>query len=140
MSILITILVSCWSEKSKPDTNFMNLVKQQSSLDSILKTKILIYPKKVELGTIQATKKIEGNFWIKNIGGIDFNLVNLWTDCDCCKTEPITQKTICPQDSLNIRYSIDIQNGEKYISHAIVAVGNCQFGNQTYTIQAFINH
>ena len=54
------MLVSCWSEKSKPDISFTKQIEQQSFLDSNLKTEILIHPKKVNLGSIKANNKIDG--------------------------------------------------------------------------------
>ncbi len=137
--IITVLLCSCWSERTKPDSEFMKLIELQASLDSSQKTTIRIAPKKVNLGVINRTKKIAGSFWIKNIGDIDFNILELRSNCDCCKIEFNDSNTIKANDSLEVKYTIKIRNNDDYISQSIVVIGNCQFGNQTFLIQAFIN-
>jgi hypothetical protein len=141
--LIIVVLLccySCWSEGSRPNLKFVKLIEQQAALDSCHKTTIILEPKKVNLGPINKTRKIEGDFWIKNTGTIDFHLSSISTDCDCCTTQSGNINSIKPNDSLKVKYSIDIQNVEKNISHAFAVIGNCQYGNQTFLIQAFINN
>ena len=81
--ILLLLLNSCWSGKEKADGEFINAIKQQASLDSNKRTTIQIYPRYVNFGGIDRSKGIEGFFWVKNTGNIDFNIISLMSPCGC---------------------------------------------------------
>ena len=140
LGLLISgLITSCWSENSKPDTEFMKKIEFQSSLDSSLKTTIELSPKKVNLGSISRNRIVNGSFLIKNKGDKDFNILEIKPNCDCIKIKYTNILIIKSNDSLLVNYSLDIHNYDRFISESIVVIGNCQFGNQTFIIQAFIN-
>jgi len=134
LSLLFT---SCYSEIQKPDYDFINQIKQQAELDSDLTTTIELNPSKVSFGKLNTAKKLTGSFYIKNNGTKDFNLLNIKADCHCIDTD-FTRTTIGPNDSLKIRYIVDLKNKKGFISNTIVAIGNCQYGNQTFLIEGTI--
>ena len=133
------LITSCWHEQSKPDTVFMKTIEQYSTLDSSLKTIIELRPRKVNLGTISRNKIIEGSFSIINKGNKNFNIFEIKPNCDCLSLSYNDTKIIRPHDSLLVKYVLDVHSYYKLISQSIVVIGNCQFGNQTFIIQAFVN-
>ena len=132
------IFTSCYTETSKPDYEFMNTIKAQASLDSSLKTTIEIVPKKFHFGTIKKSDSLYGYFFIKNTGKINFNIISIKSICSCIKTTYENTKTIKPNDSLKIQYKMNIVDQVGPISNSIVAIGNCQYGNQTYLFDGSI--
>ncbi len=131
------LLTSCYTETKKPDYKFMNQIKEQSFLDSSLKTTISLTPKKYYFGKVKNTDKLEGSFYIKNLGQIDFNIVSIKSNCDCIKTMYTDTKTIHPNDSLLIKYQMITKNLKTSFQNSIIAIGNCQNGNQTYYLEGF---
>ena len=131
------LLTSCYTETKKPDYKFMNKIKQQSLLDSSLMTIISLIPKKYYFGKIKNTDKIEGSFWIKNLGQVDFNIVSIKSNCECIKTTYLDTKTIHPNDSLIIKYQMITKNLKANFQNSIIAIGNCQNGNETYYFEGF---
>jgi hypothetical protein len=131
--ILVTfLLTSCYTETKKPNYKFMNKVKQQSLLDSSLRTTISITPKKYYLGELKVTEKLEGSFSIKNTGTIDFQIVDIKSNCDCIKTTYPNIKIIRPNDSILVKYEMNTKGIKGAFQNSIIAIGNCQYGNQTY--------
>ena len=130
--LVTTCIISCYTETKKPDYKFMNKVKEQSLLDSSLKTTISITPKKFYFGNLKATDKLNGSFYIKNIGKIDFQIVGINSNCDCIKTTYNDIKVIRPYDSLLIKYEMATKNLKGSFQNSIITIGNCQYGNQTY--------
>lgn len=135
VSILAT---ACYTETKKPDYKFMNTVKRQALLDTSLKTTILITPKKYYYGGIPTAKKLEGSFYVKNIGNKDFNIISIKSNCDCIKTSYPDMKIIHPNDSLKINYEMNATNIKGVFKNSIIAIGNCQYGNQTYYFEGTI--
>jgi Protein of unknown function (DUF1573) len=136
--LLYLIQFGCYTETKKPDYQFMKSVKQQSQLDSSKKTTIEITPKKYFFGKKKHDEDFTGFFWIKNKGSINFNIVSIESNCDCIKTEYTQTDFIPPGDSLKISYQLNIQNQRGLISNSIIAVGNCQYGNQTFYLEGSI--
>ena len=140
MKRLLVILISfsaCYTKTKKPDYPFMNKIKEQASLDSSLKTRIELHPKKYDFGKKRSSERLTGFFYIINVGNINFNPLSIKSNCDCVVTE-YEAKAIKPKDSLKVNYEINIKNQTGYISNNIVAIGNCQFGNQTFCIEGTI--
>jgi hypothetical protein len=135
---LIILLSSCHTEIKKPDYKFMNKIKQLSFLDSSLKTDLVISPQKQYFGNIKNGEEVKGKFWIKNIGKIDFIFYSLKPDCDCISIEYSKTQALKPNDSLKVLYKLNNVETQGIFSHTIVAVGNCQFGNQTFYFEGTI--
>ena len=136
--ILVSILFSsCYTVLQKRDDDFINQIKQQQALDSTLKTTIELNPAKVFFGNRKNSDKLTGSFYIKNNGSQDFNLLTIKANCHCIDTD-YTRTTIGPNDSLKISYIVDLKNKKGVISNTIVAIGNCQYGNQTFLIEGTI--
>ena len=74
-----------------------------------------------------------GFFYIKNTGKRRFNLLSLKSNCGCLSLN-YHSKEIQPNDSLKVVYVMNVGNKTGLISNSIVAIGNCQFGNQTFYI------
>lgn len=125
-------MTSCYTETKKPDYKFMNKIKQQSYLDSSSKTTISINPKKYYFGRVKSASILRDSFFIKNIGPIDFNIVDIKSNCDCIETIYRATKVIHPNDSLLIKYEMNTKNLNGSFQNSIIAIGNCQYGNQTY--------
>jgi len=137
----LTIFTSCYTETKKPDYKFMNTIKTQATLDSTLKTTIEIIPKKYYFGSIKQSNSINGHFFIKNTGQINFNIISIKSNCNCIKTNYAEMKFIKPNDSLKVEYQMNVTDVKGQINTSIIAIGNCQFGNQTYYLEGFfINH
>lgn len=134
---LSVVFSSCYTEIKKPDYDFMNKIRQQVNLDSSLKTTIEIIPRKYDFGKRKFSQKLTGSFYIKNIGSISFNPISIKSNCDCIVTK-YEAKSIEPMDSLKVEYEINTKSQAGYISNTIVAIGNCQFGNQTYRLEGTI--
>lgn len=132
LMFIAIFLTSCYTETKKPDYKFMNKIKEQSSLDSSLKTTISLTPKKYYFGKIKKTNKLDGSFYIKNFGKIDFDIVSIKSNCDCIKVVYNDTKVIHPNDSLIIKYEMTTKNMTGVFQNTIIAIGNCQNGNQTY--------
>ena len=128
---------SCYTKTQKPDYAFMHTVKQQAALDATKRTTIEIIPKKYFFGYRKNSEKLKGFFYVKNVGKINFNLISISPDCDCIVTDSNSQY-ILPNDSIKIGYQINIKNKRGLIRNSIVAIGNCQFGNQTFYIEGTI--
>lgn len=116
----------------------MNTIKEQAALDSSLKTTIEIVPKKYYFGGIKQSISLSGYFFIKNTGKINFNIVSIKSNCDCIKTSYTETKFIKPYDSLKVEYQMNIADQKGQINNSIIAIGNCQFGNQTYYFEGSI--
>jgi hypothetical protein len=116
----------------------MNIIKTQSELESSLKTTIEVVPKEYHFGDIKKSNSLKGYFFIKNTGKINFNIVSIKSNCDCIKTNYTVTKFIKPNDSLKIEYQMNITDRKGQISSSIIAIGNCQFGNQTYYFEGSI--
>jgi hypothetical protein len=116
----------------------MNTIKAQAALDSSLKTTIEIVPKKYYFGAIKQSNSLNGYFFIKNTGNINFNIVSIKSNCDCIKTSYAETKFIKPNDSLKVEYQMNIADQKGQINNSIIAIGNCQFGNQTYYFEGSI--
>ena len=137
-SIFFSLLFSsCYSVIQNPDYDFINQIKQQAILDSGLTTTIELNPSKISFGRLNEKKILSGFFYITNNGSRNFNLSNLKANCNCIETN-FAGKTIAPNDSLKISYQLDPENKKGFISNTIVAIGNCQFGNQTFLIEGTI--
>lgn len=132
-------LMACYTQTSKPDYIFMNMIKQQSTLDSNKRTTIEINPKKFYFGNLKSGDKLKGFFYIRNTGNLDFNLLAIRPDCACVKISPVIT-AIVPGDSLKINYELDLTSELGLISHSIVVIGNCSFGNQTFFMEGIINN
>jgi hypothetical protein len=130
-------LTSCYTISQKPDYDFINQIKQQAALDSTLKTTIELNPSKMFFGRKINSENINGFFYIKNNGSQNFNLLTIKANCDCIETD-YSGKTIFPDDSLKVSYQLNLKNKKGFISNSIVAIGNCQFGNQTFLIEGTI--
>ena len=137
--ILSILFASCYTKTKKPDYAFMNMVKQQASLDASEKTTIEIIPKKYYFGYKQNSEKLQGYFYVKNVGKINFNLLSIRPDCDCILTD-CNAKNILPDDSIKIAYEVNLKNKRGLISNSIVVIGNCPFGNQTFYMEGIIIH
>ena len=118
---------------------FYNLVKQQAALGPTKRTTIEIIPKRNYFGYKKNSEKLKGFFYIKNVGKINFKLIAIRPDCDCIVTD-YNPKNILPNDSIKISYEINVKNKQGLISNSIVAIGNCQFGNQTFYLEGIIIH
>jgi len=127
-----TCITPCYTETKKPDYNFMKQVKQQSLLDSSLRTTISINPKKYYFGKVKSAVNLKDSFFIKNLGKIDFQIVDIKSNCDCIKTMYTDTKVIHPNDSLLVRYEMITKDLKGTFQNSIIAIGNCQYGNQTY--------
>lgn len=139
LHLAISILgASCYTEIKPPNYHFMRTVKQQAALDSSLKTTILLSPKNYSFGAIKASGKLVGSFKIINKGSIDFNIVSLNSNCNYIKTFYGNVSTIHPHDSLIINYEINTAHIKGTFKNTIIAVGNCQYGNQTYCFEGFL--
>lgn len=110
----------------------MQLVREQSSLDSTQKTKITLSPKEYYFGKVKTTNELKGYFIVKNTGPIDFNIISIKSNCDCIQTIYADRKIIHPNDSLDVKYIMNAQNLSGLFQNSIVVIGNCQSGNQTY--------
>ena len=132
LTVVVFFLTSCYTETKKPDYKFMNKVKQQSLLDSSLRTTISITPKKYYFGNLQNVEKLKGSFYIKNTGKIDFKIVDIKSNCNCIKTTYPDIKIIQPYDSILVKYEINTKDQKGAFQNSIIAIGNCQYGNQTY--------
>ena len=137
--MLSILFASCYTKTKKPDYAFMNTVKQQAALDSTKRTTIEIIPRKYYFGYKKKSETLKGFFYVKNVGKIHFNLLSIRPDCDCIVTD-CNSKNILPNDSIKISYEINIKNKQGLISNSIVAIGNCQFGNQTFYLEGIIIH
>lgn len=137
--MLSILFASCYTKTKKPDYAFMNTVKQQAALSPIKRTTIEIIPKRNYFGYKKNSEKLKGFFYIKNVGKINFKLVAIRPDCDCIVTD-YNPKNILPNDSIKISYEINLKNKQCLISNSIVAIGNCQFGNQTFYLEGIIIH
>src|ERR1035437_3902042 len=137
-TFLLFSFSSCYTKRMKPDYKFMEMVTQQSRLNDSLKTTITISPKTFKFDTIQDNNHIRGMFFIKNTGNKDFNIVSITPSCDCIDVSFLKIKAIHSGDSLQVNYIMNINNKKGKFSNAIVAVGNCQFGNQTYFFTGYI--
>lgn len=137
-SIIAIILSSCYTKQNKPDYDFMKKIKELELLDSNQKTKILISPKKYYFGKLNPTNIIKGSFYIKNIGQRDFNYVSIKSNCNCIKTTYQDIKAIHPNDSLLINYEMNTKKTKGLFQNTIIAIGNCQFGNQTFYFEGNI--
>jgi hypothetical protein len=115
----------------------MNTVKQQAALDSTKRTTVEIIPRKYYFSYKKNSENLKGFFFIKNVGKVNFNLLSIRPDCDCVVTD-YNAKKILPNDSIKISYEINIKKKVGLISNSIVAIGNCQFGNQTFYIEGTI--
>ena len=115
----------------------MQDVKQQAALDETRRTTIELIPKKYFFGYRKNSDKLKGFFYVKNVGKTNFNLLSISPDCDCILTDS-NSKNILPNDSIKIRYQVNIKNKRGLIRNSIVAIGNCQFGNQTFYIEGTI--
>ena len=137
--MLSILFASCYTKTKKPDYAFMNTVKQQAALSSTKRTTIEIIPKRNYFGYKKSSEKLKGFFYVKNVGKINFNLRSIRPECDCIVTD-YNSKNILPNDSVKISYEININNKQGLISNSIVAIGNCQFGNQTFYLEGIIIH
>ena len=137
--MLSILFASCYTKTKKPDYAFMNTVKQQAALGSIKRTTIEIIPKRNYFGYKKNSEKLKNFFYVKNLGKINFNLLSIRSDCDCIVTD-YNPKNILPNDSIKISYEINVKNKQGLISNSIVAIGNCQFGNQTFYLEGIIIH
>ena len=137
--MLSILFASCYTKTKKPDYAFMNTVKQQAALSPTKRTTIEIIPKTNYFGYKKSSEKLKGFFYVKNVGKINFNLCSIRPDCDCIVTD-YNPKNILPNDSIKISYEININNKQGLISNSIVAIGNCQFGNQTFYLEGIIIH
>ena len=137
--MLSILFASCYTKTKKPDYAFMNLVKQQATLSPTKRTTIEIIPKRNYFGYKKSSEKLKGFFYVKNVGKINFNLRSIRPECDCIVTD-YNSKNILPNDSVKISYEININNKQGLISNSIVAIGNCQFGNQTFYLEGIIIH
>lgn len=135
--IIALFFSSCYTKTKKPDYAFMELIKQQAAIDSGKRTIIEITPRKYYFGSRKKSEKLQGFFYIKNKGKMNFRILAIRPDCDCIITDFQT-KNIAPNDSLKINYVVDISNRLGFISNSIVAIGNCQFGNQTFYMEGTI--
>ena len=137
--LAISILwVSCYSETKPPNNQFMRTVRQQAALDSSLKTTIKLNPKKYSFGAIKAPQKLMGSFKIINNGNIDFNIVSLNSNCNYIEAFYGDAKTIHPHDSLTVNYEMNTAHIRGAFRNTIIAVGNCQYGNQTYCFEGIL--
>lgn len=114
----------------------MNNIRQQASLNTSLKTTIEI-PRKYDFGKKKFFEKLPGTFYIINIGRTNFIPISIKSNCDCIVTK-YEVKAIEPNDSLKVEYEINTTSQAGCISNTIVAIGNCQFGNQTYFVEGTI--
>jgi len=130
--LIMSCFVSCYTETKKPNYKFMNKVKEQSLLDSSLRTTISINPRKFNFGNLKQTDKLNGSFYIKNTGKIDFQFIDIKSNCECIKTTYNDTKFIRPNDSLLIKYEMTTKKLKGSFQNTIIALGNCQYGNQTY--------
>ena len=130
--LIMFFLASCYTETKKPDYKFMNKVKQQSLLDSSLKTTISINPKKYHFGKLNSAEKLRGSFYITNTGKIDFQIVDIKSNCDCITATYSDIKLIHPSDSILVNCVMNTKDLKGVFQNSIIAVGNCQYGNQTY--------
>lgn len=78
----------------------MNTIKKQAALDSSLKTSIEIYPKKVFFRAKKNSGKVEGYFFIKNTGKIDFNILSIKSNCDCVTSQFGSAEKIEPNSNI----------------------------------------
>ena len=133
-SVLYVLLLftSCYTKIKKPDYKFMQLVKEQSSLDSAKKTKILLSPNQYYFGKVKAIKELTGHFIVKNTGPIDFNIISIKSNCNCIQTIYTDAKIIHIHDSVEVKYIMNAENLSGHFQNSIVVIGNCQNGNKTY--------
>lgn len=132
--LLLFFFASCYTKIQQPDVEFLSMINQLTALDSSLKTTIELKPSKVFFRKIKNPEYITGFFYLKNNGTRNFNLLAIKANCDCIETD-YSGKTIVPSDSLKISYQINLKIKKGFISNTIVAIGNCQFGNQTFLIE-----
>ncbi len=134
---ILILFISCYTKTKKPDYDFMNQIKQQAALDSTLKTQVELKPAKYFFGTKKNTERLSGFFYIKNVGNHIFNPISIQSNCDCIAVHYMS-KAIMPNDSLKVTYEVAIKTRTGFISHSIVAIGNCQYGNQTFYLEGTI--
>lgn len=134
---ILVLFISCYTKNKKPDYDFMNKIKEQAGLDSTLKTQVELRPAKYFFGTKKNSEQLSGFFYIKNVGDNIFNPISIQSNCDCVAVDYIP-KAIMPNDSLKVTYKMAIKNRTGFISNTIVAIGNCQFGNQTFYLEGTI--
>jgi len=115
------------------------LLNQQSALNDSVKTKIILIPKKLYFGVLAPVKAIEGSFYVKNIGKRDFNIKEIISTCECVTTKHINSDVIHPNDSLKVNYQINTENVQGPFSNAIITIGNCEHGNETYFFEGSIH-
>jgi len=116
----------------------MNEIKNEASLDSLSKTTILLVPKVFDFGKLKTTDNLKSFFFVKNTGKIDFNIKAITANCDCVTTKYRKTEFIHPGDSLKIEYNMNFRGQVGQITNSIIAIGNCQFGNQTYIFKGII--
>lgn len=135
--LILIPFISCYTETKKPDYHFMNIIKQQADLAPTLKTQIELRPAKYFFGTKKNSERITGFFYIKNAGDNIFNAISIQSNCDCI-TVDYPSKEILPNDSIQVKYEVNIKNSAGLISNSIVVIGNCQYGNQTFYLEGTI--
>jgi hypothetical protein len=136
---LIFLLTSCYTETQPPDYKLMKSIHLQAALDSSLKTTIELQPKKYFFGERRNIKTFTGSFVIKNKGPQPFKIAGIQSNCDCIFTR-YDKNEIAPADSLKVSYEIDVRNSHGLIRNSIIAIGNCQFGNQTFYLEGNISN
>ena len=135
VSLLFT---SCYTKTKRPNYRFMNLIKQQASLDSARKTKISLSPERYYFGNLKSSDQLKGHFTVRNNGSTDFNIISIKSNCDCIQTTYSDEKIIRPNDSMEVKYIMDIKNTRGQFQSSIIVIGNCQYGNQTYYFEGTI--
>lgn len=133
----LIVFTSCYTETQKPDYKFMKLVHQQAGLDSSLKTTIELIPKKYFFGEKKNLKILKGTFQIKNTGDKPFKIISIESNCNCIITS-YNRKEIAAGDSIEVAFLLDLKYSKGLIRNSIIAIGNCQFGNQTFYIEGTI--
>lgn len=134
---ILILFISCYIKTKKPDYDFMNQIKQQANLDSSLKTQVKLRPAKYFFGKKNNSEQLSGVFYIKNVGSHIFNPISIQCNCDCIAVHYMS-KAIMPNDSLKVTYVVAIKTRTGFISHSIVVIGNCQYGNQTFYLKGTI--
>lgn len=115
----------------------MNIVKQQAELAPTLKTQIELKPAKYFFGSMKNSERLTGFFFIKNTGDNIFNPISIQSNCTCI-TVDYPSKEILTNDSMMVKYEVNIKNTTGLISNSIVTIGNCQYGNQTFYLEGTI--
>ncbi len=126
--LLSLTFFSCKKVSTVERPTFLDKVNYYAALDSTKRTEVVLSPRVVYIEDLLK----ENFFYVKNQGTIPFIIDSIFPPNCGCITVSYTKKRVNPNDSIKIDFFV---NGELKSSNAIVVVGNCNFGNQTFLIK-----